>query len=161
VPPASAMVSGEETVIEAMPLPVGEGRDHRGLRVRAAADGDGLTVVEASRIGNRENAVAPAAVSALTVVAPAVPTVAISAVSRFAPESIRTVSPGLKPSTLATLILVAPATEAKDRVVAGDVTKSLQLLPVSAPSGNRPALVFDALAGANGLAPATSPGAAT
>ena len=48
--------------------------------------------------------VAPAAVATSIVVPPAVPTVAITAVSKFAPASIRMVSPGPNPSTLATLM---------------------------------------------------------
>ena len=96
--------------------------------------------------------VAPASVAVRTVVAPAVPTVAMTAVSRFAPVSIMIVWPASKPSTLATLILVAPAAEAVDRVVAACVRKSVQLLSVSAPSGKRPALVLVA-AGANGPKP--------
>ena len=90
--------------------------------------------------------VAPAEVSALTVVAPDVPTVAISAVSRFAPAPIRIVRTESKPSTLATLMFVVPACEANDNLVEGEVAKSVQLLPVSAPSGNRPALVLAVLA---------------
>ena len=87
---------------------------------------------------------APAAVAALTVVAPAVPTAAMSAVSRFAPVSIRIVSPGSNPSTLATLTLVAPDADEADSMVADAVMKSSQLLSVSRPSGKRPALVLDA-----------------
>ena len=40
----------------------------------------------------------------------------------------------------------SPAVEAADRVAEGAVTKSAQLLPVSRPSGKRPALVLDAVA---------------
>jgi hypothetical protein len=76
------------------------------------------------------------------VVAPAVPTVAMTAVSEFEPESIRIVWPERKPSVLVTLILVASAGEAADKVAAACVRKSVQLLSVSAPSGNRPALVL-------------------
>ena len=86
--------------------------------------------------------VAPTSVAVRTVVAPAVPTVAMTAVSRFAPVSIMTFWPASKPSTLVTLMLVAPAAEAVDRVAAACVTKSVQLLSVSAPSGKRPALVL-------------------
>ena len=91
--------------------------------------------------------VAPAPVAAPTVVAPAVPTVAMTAVSRFAPVSIIIVWPAAKSATLATLILVAPAAEAADRVVAGCVRKSVQLLSVSRPSGKRPALLLAAARG--------------
>src|SRR5450755_1219949 len=87
---------------------------------------------------------APTSVPAPSVVAPAVPTVAITAVSRFAPASILIVWPALKPATLATLILAAPAAAAADKAVVGSVTKSVQLLSVSTPSGKRPALVLEA-----------------
>ena len=123
------------------PEAAGDGGDDRRLRVRATVDGDGLAVAKASALATGI-AVAPAPVAALTVVAPAVPTVAMTAVSRFAPVSILIVWPAPKPATLATLMLVAPAAEAADRVVAACIRKSLQLLPVSAPSGKRPALVL-------------------
>ena len=84
--------------------------------------------------------VAPALVEAPTTVAPAVPTVAIVAISVIAPVSITIVWPGLKSATLATLILVAPTLEPFGKVVAAWTRKSAQLLSVSAPSGNRPAL---------------------
>ena len=80
-----------------------------------------------------------------TVVAPAVPTVAMTAVSRFAPVSIMIVWPAAKSATLATLILVAPAAEAAGSVVAACNRKSVQLLSVSGPSGKRPALRLVAL----------------
>src|SRR5258708_5144077 len=86
--------------------------------------------------------VAPTPAEAVNVVAPAVPTVGRTAVSRFAPESIRIFWPGRKPSVLVTLRLVAPAGEAADKVAAAWVRKSVQLLSVSAPSGNRPVLVL-------------------
>src|SRR5882757_8784516 len=86
--------------------------------------------------------VAPTPVEALNVVAPAVPTVAMIAFSRFAPESIRIACPGRKPSILVTLMLVARAGEVADKVATACVRKSLQLLSLSAPSGNRPELVF-------------------
>src|SRR5271169_1669381 len=86
--------------------------------------------------------VAPTSVAVPTVVAPAVPTVAMTADSRFAPVSIIIVWPAAKSATLATLILVAPAAEAADRVVAGCNRKSVQLLSVSRPSGKRPALLL-------------------
>ena len=47
-------------------------------------------------------------------------------------------------------MLVWPAAEAADRVVAACVRKSTQLLPVSAPSGKRPTLLLDAPAEAEG-----------
>src|ERR1039458_8423820 len=72
--------------------------------------------------------------------------VAMTAVWRFAPVSIIIVWPAAKSATLATLILVAPAAEAADRVVAGCNRKSVQLLSVSRPSGKRPALLSGALA---------------
>jgi hypothetical protein len=86
--------------------------------------------------------VAPASVEVRSVVAPAVPTVAMTAVSVFAPESIWTVWPVRKPSVLATLMFVAPAADVADKEAADCVKKSEQLLSVSAPSGNRPALVL-------------------
>jgi hypothetical protein len=85
-------------------------------------------------------AVAPAVVAVRTVVAPAVPTVAMTAVSEFAPESTISFWPAAKSATLATLMLVAPPAESADMVVAGCTWKSLQLLSVSRPSGNRPEL---------------------
>src|SRR6185312_8037811 len=104
--------------------------------------------------------VAPAAVAVPTVEAPAVPTVAITPVSRFAPESILTDWPALKPATLATLMLFAPAAEAANNAVVGSVKKSVQLLSVSAPSGKRPALVLEAArVGAN--LPVAGPGVVT
>ena len=108
--------------------------------------------------------VAPTLVAAPTVVAPAVPTVAMTAVSRFAPVSIIIVWPAAKSATLATLMLVAPAAEAAGRVVAGCNRKSVQLLSVSAPSGKRPALRWGVLAaGAPGppKPPRPAPGAGT
>jgi hypothetical protein len=81
---------------------------HRRLGVRATVDGDGLAGAEAHHAGDRDNGRARAGGGA-TVVAPAVPTVAMTAVSRFAPVSILIVWPASKPATLATLILVAPA----------------------------------------------------
>lgn len=86
--------------------------------------------------------VAPTAVEARNVVAPAVPTVERIADSAFAPESMRIVWPGRKPAVLATLMLVAPRSEGADKDAAACVRKSVQLLSVSAPSGNRPALVL-------------------
>src|ERR1700733_9806043 len=104
--------------------------------------------------------VAPTSEAVPTVVAPAVPTVTITAVSRFAPASILIVWPEPKPATLATLILVAPAADAADNAVVGSVKKSVQLLSVSTPSGKRPALVLEAAtAGAN--RPVAGPGAVT
>jgi hypothetical protein len=50
------------------------------------------------------------------------------------------VRPALKLATLATLMLFAPGSEAAVIVVAGCTRKSSQLLSVSCPSGNRPAL---------------------
>src|SRR5690348_11712331 len=91
--------------------------------------------------------VAPTPVAVATVVAPAVPTVAMMAVSSFAPVSILIVWPAENSATLATLILVAPLAEGADKVVAGVVRKSVQLLSLSRPSGKRPALVSDAPAG--------------
>src|SRR6476659_213858 len=87
---------------------------------------------------------APTAVAVPTIEPPAVPTVEMTPVSRFAPESILMLWPALKPATLETLILVAPAADAADNAVVGSVTKSVQLLSVSAPSGKRPALVLEA-----------------
>src|ERR1700682_1748190 len=86
--------------------------------------------------------VAPASVEVRTVVAPAVPTAAMTAVSVFAQESIWTVWPGRKPSVLATLMFVAPAADVADKDAAACVEKSVQLLSLSSPSGNRPALVL-------------------
>ena len=93
-------------------------------------------------------AIAPRAVAVRSVVAPAVPIVSIVAVSRSGPESMRIESPAAKPSAPATLMLVAPATEATGRVVAAWVRKSAQLLAVSAPSGKRPVLAVVAAAAA-------------
>ncbi len=104
--------------------------------------------------------VAPASVAAPTLVAPAVPTVAMTAVSRFAPVSIMIFWPASKPATLVTLMLVAPASAAEDTVAAACVTKSVQLLSVSAPSGKRPALVLVAPAAAGPMLMAP-PGAGT
>src|SRR5690348_1643157 len=107
-------------------------------------------------------AFAPSSVAAPVVVPPAVPTAAMTAVSRFAPVSIWIVWPGSRPSTAVTLTFVAPDFEAPDKLVAGDVTKSVQLLSVSAPSGKRPALVFEAAAAAaKGPKPLAAPGAVT
>lgn len=89
-------------------------------------------------------AVAPALVSLRTVVPPAVPTVAMEAVSRFSLKSIITIWPAERSATLATLILFVPAAESAARVIAVCTRKSRQLLPVSAPSGNRPALLIGA-----------------
>src|SRR5262249_6521539 len=92
-------------------------------------------------------------------VAPAVPTVAMTAVSRSAPVSIRIVWPATKSATLATLMLVAPAAEAAGKVVAGCNRKSVQLLSVSTPSGKRPALLLMATAAAPGRPkPPAAPG---
>ena len=85
--------------------------------------------------------------AAPTVVAPAPPTVAMTACSMFAPESMMIALPVLKSATLATLTLFAPAAEAADRVVAACNRKSVQLLSVSAPSGKRPELLLIAAAG--------------
>ena len=82
---------------------------------------------------------------------------AITAVSRPAPLSILIVYPALKPITLATLILVVAMADGTDKVVAGDVRKSLQLLSVSWPSGKRPELVSEAPS-AETTAPKTVPG---
>src|SRR5258708_38821070 len=84
-----------------------------------------------------------AAYSVLTpsVVPPAVPAGGMTGVSRFAAESIISVGPTPK-STLAALILSAPAAESAARVVAACNRKSRQLLSVSAPSGKRPALLL-------------------
>jgi len=68
-------------------------------------------------------------------------------------------SPASKPPTLATLRLVAPTVEATDIVVVAWVWKSAQLLPVSAPSGKRPALAVTVRAEAKGLSPPEAPGA--
>jgi hypothetical protein len=62
--------------------------------------------------------------AAPAVVAPAVPTVSMTAVSMAAPVSIVMVWPAAKPATLATLRLVAPAGEPAGRVVAGCIRKS-------------------------------------
>src|ERR1035438_10715137 len=71
--------------------------------------------------------VAPEPVAVRSVGPPAVPTPAMMASSRFAPESIRIVWPALKPSTLETLMFVAPAGEAVDRAAAACARKSLQM----------------------------------
>src|SRR5215472_9591340 len=103
--------------------------------------------------------VAPTLVAALEVVAPAVPTVAITAVSRLAPVSTVIVWPAAKSVTLAILILVAPAADAADSVVAGCSRKSVQLLSVSKPSGKRPALLWGVATGeAAGPPPRPGPG---
>lgn len=86
--------------------------------------------------------VAPSAVAELTVVAPAVPTVEMTAGSALAPESTVIAWPAVKPATLATLMFVAPAAAPAGKVVAGCTMKSVQLLSVSAPSGKRPALLL-------------------
>src|SRR5208283_3712004 len=98
---------------------------------------------------------------ARTVVAPAVPTVAITAVSKSAPVSIMIVWPASKPATLATLMLVAPLPEGVDRMVAACNRKSLQLLSLSTPSGKRPALVLVPPAAANSPKSPTEPGTGT
>jgi hypothetical protein len=51
---------------------------------------------------------------------PAVPTVAMTAVSALLPVSMVIVWPGANPSTLVTLIVVAPTRIAPARVVAAD-----------------------------------------
>src|SRR5437868_3089589 len=102
--------------------------------------------------------VALALVAEPTVVAPAVPAVAMTALSRSAPVSIRIVWPAPKSATLATLMLVAPTAEAAGKAVADCNKKSLQLLSVSAPSGNRPALLLITTAAAPGRPPPAAPG---
>ena len=104
--------------------------------------------------------VTPAVVEVSVIVPPAVPTAAMTAFSRFIPVSIRIVSPVAKRSTLETLILVVPASDGTDRMVAGEVVKSAQLLSVSWPSGKRPVLVLGAEADASGPNPPAKPGAA-
>src|SRR5262245_59278772 len=94
-------------------------------------------------------AVAPVVEAVATVVPPAVPTVAMTAVSRLAPVSIMMVCPAEKSATLATLMLGSPAARAIGRLVADWTRKSAQLLSVSAPSGRRPELLL--------LAPANPP----
>ena len=84
----------------------------------------------------------PTPVEVRNVVAPAVPTAEMATVSTFTPESIRIAWPEWKPSVPETLMLVAPAAEVADKVAAACVRKSVQLLSVSAPSGNRPALAL-------------------
>jgi hypothetical protein len=93
---------------------------------------------------NRNRLAGAISVAVLTIVPPGVPTVAMTAVSRFAPVSITIVWPTLK-STLLTLMLFAPTTESAERVEAVCKWKSPQLLSVSAPSGKRPALLLVAL----------------
>ena len=78
--------------------------------------------------------------AAASVVAPAVPTVAITAVSSVRAGIDQNRLAGGEIRTLATLILLAPAADAADSVVAGCTRKSVQLLSVSAPSGKRPRL---------------------
>jgi len=86
--------------------------------------------------------VAPSAVAALSVLAPAEPTVEMTADSTLAPESTVIVCPAVKPATLATLTFVAPAAAPAGKVVAGCTVKSAQLLSVSTPSWARPALLL-------------------
>jgi len=74
----------------------GSGDDNRRLRVRAAVDGDGLAGSETKRAGDRDRGRATA-VAVSTVVAPGVPTVAMTAVSWFAPLSIMIAWPASKP----------------------------------------------------------------
>ena len=61
--------------------------------------------------------IVPTLVAVPTVVAPAVPTAAMTAVSRLAPVSIIIVWPVPKSATLATLILFAPAAETASPVL--------------------------------------------
>ena len=77
---------------------------HRRLRVRALPMCDGLAVAEPNGLPTW-SMIAPACVAVPMVVAPAVPTLAIVAVSRFVPASMRRVAPASKPSTYATLML--------------------------------------------------------
>src|SRR5512146_160657 len=90
--------------------------------------------------------VTPDSVAALTVVAPAVPTEDMTALSPSGPVPIEIAWPATKSATLATLTLVAPAAEPIGNVVAGCTIKSVQLLSASAPSGKRPALLLIAAA---------------
>ena len=92
--------------------------------------------------------VAPSLVPFWTMVAPAVPTAAMTRVSEEAPESIVILFPTLKPLTFATLMFIAPALAAAESGADVWVRKSVQLLSVSAPSGKRPELVFVAAAAA-------------
>src|SRR5262249_56592248 len=87
------------------------------------------------------------------------PTGAMPGVSTVARGSTVIVGPAAKSATLATLMLVAPASEAAESVVAGCSRKSVQLLSVSAPSGKRPALRCGVLtAGAAGPPKPPRPG---
>ena len=101
-------------------------------------NGDGLTRGRSSPTPATEIAVAPTPMSVPTVVAPAVPTAAITADSALVPVSTVIVWPTLKSATPATLMLFAPIEVAADRMVAGCIRKSAQLLLVSLPSGKRP-----------------------
>ena len=65
----------------------GGGGDHRGLLVRAGVDRDGLAGAEANGARDRDDGRAHLGRGA-AVVAPGVPTVAMTAVSTFAPLSI-------------------------------------------------------------------------
>jgi hypothetical protein len=82
--------------------------------------------------------VAPAAVAVPNVVAPGVPTLAITADSTEVPASIIIFWPALNPATAATFIFDDPAADAAERFVVVCNRKSVQLLSVSAPSGNSP-----------------------
>ena len=117
-----------------------DGGDHRGLLVRAAVNRDGLAGSEAKPAGHRNRARARLSGGAYRGGAWRANRLRRRRSRRFAPASIVIVWPGAKSATLVTLMLVAPAVEAADRVVAGCTRKSVQLLSVSAPSGKRPTL---------------------
>ena len=150
-PAACAKVSGAATVIVApppgppppRPLPpaAAGGDDNRRLLVRATVNRDGLAGAKACRAGDRDNGRAHVDGGAHR-------GGACRANRRddggleFAPVSMLIVWPAAKSATLATLILVAPAAEAADRVVAACVRKSVQLLSASRPSGKRPTLLL-------------------
>ena len=74
--------------------------------------------------------VAPARITARTVVAPGVPTFAMTAVSLSAPASMRIVWPASNPAHAVDGEFVAPAAEVTGMDVTGAVEKSLQLLSV-------------------------------
>ena len=84
------------------------------LRVCADADGYVLAIFEGHGLGDLDDGRTYVG-NAIIVVAPAVPTAAMTRVSILAPRSIVTFLPTWKPLTFATLIFVAPTLAAAER----------------------------------------------
>jgi len=137
------------------------GGNNCSLRVPASIDRDGLAVTKTNRAGDRDYGSAGVGGGADRGGA--------GRANRRDDTSLdvracinRDLLSNIRPCTLATLRLVAPASEGAARVVAAWVWKSVQLLSLSAPSGKRPALSLIAPAvPAAGPKPPAGPGAGT